>query len=48
MASKRGPQTLAGQLRKMSTGDGRRKSDFEKVVIGTYPKSMRRKNNNLF
>ena len=48
MASKRGPQTLAGQLRKWNTGDGRRKSDFEKEVIGTYPQSMRRKNNNLF
>ena len=48
MASKRGPETLAGQLRKLSTGDGRRKSDFEKEVIGTYPQSMRRKNNNLF
>ncbi|HJJ62344.1 MAG TPA: hypothetical protein O0X94_03265, partial [Methanocorpusculum sp.] len=33
MASKRGPETLAGLLRKMSTGDGRRKSDFEKEVM---------------
>ncbi|WP_220680562.1 hypothetical protein [Methanofollis formosanus] len=34
MSQKRGPKTLTGMIRKMETGDGRRKTGFEKLMDG--------------
>lgn len=34
MAQKRGPKTLTGMIRKMETGDGRKKTNLEKIMDG--------------
>jgi len=34
MTQQKGPKTLKGMIRKMDTGDGRKKTTFEKMVRG--------------
>lgn len=42
MISKKEPQTLRGQARKLATGDGRKTTPFMSLVFGNNPLQKKR------